>query len=236
MMRRILFLFIPFFLFANEANESSYLNIPKISVTGDAVINVLPDEATIFFGVEVRDDTVEKAKGKYHTIIEGVMKVLSQYDIDQKDTFFDYFSVMPRYRYYKKSEKVDYFSVKNAVSIKVRDPKKVEPIISELLKAGVTHIHNVSFQTKLFKTYREEARVKALKAAKEKAEKMASVYGKKVDDVLSIRDIKQYYSYRSNYTNISQNVMERSSDSTKNTFVPGKISIKAGVSVTFTLK
>ena len=49
--------------------------------------------------------------------------------------------------------------------------------MTNVLAAGVTNIHGIDFQTTEIKKYREQARELALKAAKEKAEKMAAVLG-----------------------------------------------------------
>ena len=53
---------------------------------------------------------------------------------------------------------------------------------------GVNYIHGIDFQTTEFKKYREQARELALKAAKEKADKMAAVLGQSVGAPIQINE------------------------------------------------
>jgi uncharacterized protein len=58
--------------------------------------------------------------------------------------------------------------------VTLTDPEKVEPLISQMLEVGVNHLGGVEFQTTQFKQHRESARELAIRAAREKAEKMAA--------------------------------------------------------------
>ena len=114
---------------------------------------------------------------------------------------------------------------------------------------GVNYIHGIDFQTTEFKKYREQARELALKAAKEKAEKMAAVLGQSVGAPIQISESYSgspwwYWSSWSGWgygrnQSMAQNVIENvpgDSGEISETVALGKISIRAAVTVTFELK
>jgi uncharacterized protein YggE len=127
----------------------------------------------------------------------------------------------------------------------VDDPAKVEGLITEVLTAGVTHIHGVDFETTAFKKHREEARRLALEAAREKAQKMAAVLGMTVGRPLNISEGGHYspFYYGSGWGlrrggGMSQNVLQNTAGSSdvSGTIALGKISIRGSLSVQFELE
>ena len=125
----------------------------------------------------------------------------------------------------------------------------VEELLTKELQAGVNYLRNVEFQTTEFKRYREQARELALKAAKEKADRMAAVLGRSAGVPLQISEGYSgspgtYYSSLGGWgsgrnvgmaQNVIQNV-EGGSPEALETIALGKIAIRASVSVTFELK
>jgi uncharacterized protein YggE len=194
---------------------------PKITVNGEAVVKVQPDQIIITFGIETWDKNIQT----------------------------DYLSIEPRYGdNYEKRNFIGYF-VRNTFVVTLAEPDKVENLVTGVLQSGVNYIHSINFQTTEFKKYREQARELALNAAKEKAEKMAGSLGQLIGNPIQISEgyggANWYYSSwngwgygsRSNY--MSQNVMQNIEGGTgeiSETIALGKISIKANVNVVFELK
>ena len=222
---------------------------PKITVNGEAVVMVQPDQIVINFGIETWDKDIIVAKQKNNEIMKRAMTVIKESGIPDKDIQTDYLSVEPRYNdNYEKKDLIGYF-IRNTFVVTMSDPEKVEDLVTAVLQSGVNYIHGINFQSTEFKKYREQARELALNAAKEKAEKMAGALGQLIGDPVQINegyggfDWWYYNSWsgwgygRSNV--MSQNVVQNipsSSDQISETIALGKISIKANVSVTFELK
>jgi hypothetical protein len=250
-MRKLLF---AFFLVGSTSVVSwaergpLYDDRPKITVTGEAVVNVKPDKIIVRFGIETSDMDIVAAKNKNNDIHKKVMGVFKNSGVPEKEIQTDYLSIEPRWTSeYRKENFLGYF-VRNTVVVTLYDVSKVEGVVSQALQASVNYIHGVDFQTTEFKKYREQARELALKAAKEKAVKMANVLGESVGDPIQINEYGQYpWGYWSGWSgwghgysqgmsqNVSQNVQSGSSE-TPETIALGKISIRANVSVTFDLK
>jgi len=140
--------------------------------------------------------------------------------------------------------------VRNTFVVTLAETGKVEGLVTKVLQAGVNYIHGIDFQSIEFKKYREQARELALKAAKEKAEKMAAVLNQSVGAPIQINENYSgspwwYYSSWSGWgygrshgmsQNVIQNVQGGGSGEISETIALGKISIRANVGVTFELK
>lgn len=222
---------------------------PKITVNGEAIVKVQPDQIIITFGIETWDADIMFAKQKNNEIMKKATVVIKELGIPEKDMQTDYLSIEPRYdNNYDKKNFIGYF-VRNTFVVTMKEPGNVEDLVTKVLQAGVNYIHRINFQTTEFKKYREQARELALNAAKEKAEKMAGTLGQLIGDPIQISEGYGgsnwwYYSSwdgwgygRSNL--MSQNVIQNVDNSTgeiSETIALGKISIKANVNVTFELK
>ena len=240
----LLSLIVVIYVYPQQYNER-----PMITVNGEAVVKVQPDQIIITFGIETWDKDIMLAKQKNNDAMQKAMKVIKESGVPDKEIQTDYLSIEPRYDdSYEKKDFIGYF-VRNTFVVTLSNPEKVEELVSAVLQSGVNYIHGIDFQTTEFKKYREQARELALIAAKEKAEKMASALGQSIGDPLQISegygggDWWYYNSWsgwgygRSN--TMSQNVIQNipsGSDNISESIALGKISIKASVSVTFELK
>ena len=150
-----------------------YDDRPKITVGGEAVVNVKPDKVVVSFGIETWDADINVSKQKNNDILKKAVAAKKECGVPEKEIQTDQLSIEPRWHgSYEKQNFIGYF-VNNTVMVTLSEVKKVEQLVSSALAAGVTNIHGLDFQTTEFKKYREEARDLALKAAKEKAEKLA---------------------------------------------------------------
>jgi uncharacterized protein len=221
----------------------------KITVNGEAVVKVRPDQILITFGIETWDKDIMIAKQENNDIMKKAMAVIKELGIEEKSVQTDYLSIGPRYDdNYNKKNFIGYF-VRNTFVVTISEPAKVEDLVTKVLQSGVNYIHRIDFQTTEFKKYREQAREMALKAAKEKAEKMAAVLGQVVGEPIQINEGYGgsgwwYYSSWSGWGNgryspMSQNIIQNINNSTEQiseTIALGKISIRANVTVIFELK
>jgi uncharacterized protein len=220
---------------------------PTITVRGDAEVKVKPDKVMIGLGVGVWDKDIHVAKQKNNDIVKKTLAAIRESGIPEKDIQTSDLSIAPRREQVRRNEDVKGYWVSNSVVLTLREPSKVEEIITKALELGVNSINGISFQTTELKKYREQAREMALKAAKEKADKMAAVLGQSVGAPIQINEGYNRDSYYSGWrTGVyprgapqMQSVAQGppgSSSSTSETVALGMISITANVTVTFSLK
>ncbi|NLS92731.1 MAG: SIMPL domain-containing protein [Planctomycetaceae bacterium] len=228
-----------------------YDDRPKITVTGEAVVNVKPDKIVISFGIETWDADITVAKQKNNDILKKSVAAVKECGIPEKDIQTDQLSIEPRWSdNYVKKNFIGYF-VRNTVVVTLSEVGKVEDLVTSALQSGVNYIHGLDFQTTEFKEYREQARELALKAAKEKADKMSAVLGQTVGVPIQINENYSGSPWRywsswygwdwgwgrsSGMSQVQVQADRGSSGEITDTVALGKLSIRANVSVTFELK
>lgn len=165
-----------------------YDNRPKITVTGEAVIYVKPDKILISLGIETWDVDIRVAKQKNNDILQKTIIGIKKLGITEKNIQTDHLSIDPRWKNeYRKEDFIGYF-VRNTMVITLSETGKIEEFVTMALSSGVNYLHGVDFQTTELKKYREQARELALKAAKEKAKKMAGVLGQSIGSPIQINE------------------------------------------------
>ena len=224
----------------------AYEDRPKIAVNGEATVNVQPDKIVIALGIETWDMEIMAAKQKNNEILKKTLAVIHESGIPDKEVQTDHLSIEPRYRdNYRREDFLGYF-VRNTLLVTLTETEKVEGLITKALQSGMNYIHGIDFQTTEFKKYREQARELALRAAREKAEKMAGVLGLSVGSPMQISETYSGspWSYYSGWgygrsSGMAQNTIQNvqgGPGEISETIALGKISIRAGVSVVFELK
>lgn len=229
-----------------RAQQPAYDDRPKISVNGEAVVYARPDKIVATFGIETWDQNIVTAKEKNDAIQKKALAAFRAMGVPDKEIQTDHLSIEPRFRdsSYSKEGFIGYF-VRNTLVVTLGDVGQVEELVTRTLQAGVTHIHGIQFETTEFKKYREQARELALKAAREKAEKMAAVLGQTVGTPVQIGEGYSGSYYHSGWwggsrhsvmsQNMIQNVDPGGGGEGGESVALGKIAIRANVTVTFLL-
>lgn len=212
---------------------------PRITVNGEAVVYAQPDKVTVNFGVETWDNSIAAAKKKNNDVMKHAFAAIRDLGVENKDVQTDYLNVEPRYKDdYQKKNFLGYF-VSNTMAVTIADPAKLEKLVEKLLEAGIENIDGIDFQVSGYKKYRELAREMALKAAQEKAEKMAAVLGRGIGAAMQISEGYSGWSgWGSRRQAMTQNVAQEvpGGGGEPGTIALGKIAIRASVSVSFELK
>lgn len=217
---------------------------PGISVTGEAEIQVMPDEVIITLGVESKSAQLQNAKSENDQRVNAVIAALKKAGVKESAIQTDFFSVNPEYRSADTTQPESY-TVRKRMMVTLSDIDAFERVISGALRAGANVIQGIDFRTSALREHRDKARSLALKAAQEKASAMAVELGQTIGRPLQIIEQRGgYWSYYSggwwgghNYGGMSQNVMQSAGGSAEGagTLAPGKIKISASVSATFEL-
>lgn len=220
----------------------------SVQVTGTAVISVAPDRALIQLGVQSNGATTSAVEQMNSMATQAVIKAVRSLGVDAPDIATDVYIVEPIYESYD-SLYIKGYRINNVVAITLRDVSKTSVIISAALRAGANQVLGVDFYTSELRKYRDQAREMAMKAAQEKAGALAAAAGATAECVLSINENSwSYYSgwwsgrgqSQNQWTqNAVQNVAPGGSSSGSSPDEPvslGKISIKAEVSASFSLK
>ncbi len=217
----------------------------SISVSGEAEVLVVPDEVILSLGVESFDKVLKTAKIANDEAIKRTIAAARGYGVSAEYIQTDCLGIEPRHRESDVALELLGFDVRKTVVIRLKDISKFEGLLTDVLDAGVTHVHMIEFRTTELRKYRDQARAMALKAAREKADLLAGEAGRTLGAVQSIGEANYGYfsSYGSwwggRYCAAAQNVSQTfggSSLSSNATLAPGQISIRVNVTMSFTLE
>jgi uncharacterized protein YggE len=217
-----------------------------ISVSGEAVLKVAPDEVLITLGVETYHKYLNAAKQDNDARVQRAIQLCERFGIESKYIQTDFISIEPHYRDGYWREVIEGYYVRKSIVVTLRDLTVFDRFLTEVLDEGVNYVHGIEFRTIELRDYRDQARALAVNAAKEKAMAMAGELGLGVGNPQSIREegISWWSGYGSSwwgYRNgsLSQNVVQNMGDlpvELSGAIAPGQIAIRALVSITFYLK
>ncbi|BCM91287.1 hypothetical protein IAD21_03153 [Abditibacteriota bacterium] len=215
-----------------------------VTVTGEADVKIVPDEALLTLGLETSDADLAKAKLLNNERIKGVKAIAAQFKIAPTDVKVDYISIDPNYWRGKNA-----FTVRRTVTVTVKNVAQFEAILTRMVQNNrANSVQGVQFRTSQLRKYRDQARELAVHAAKEKATALAHALGAEIGRPYSIREEganwwSGYSSYwgGSNFsanTSNSQVSVNGSYDggSPNSTLTPGQIAVNARITVSFELK
>jgi uncharacterized protein YggE len=211
-----------------------------ITVVGEAKVNVEPDEILLKLGIETRNRNIMKAKNDNDKRVRAVFALAKKYKIKPSNIKTEIINVEPIYKYQSRAI-IGYF-VQKTIVLRMKYTFKSDDMLSSLLKAGVNRVYGIYIcDTELWK-YRNQARILAIKDAREKAIDMAEELGQKVGKPHRICEKPfDWQNWQGSY-NEAEKIYEiphgliRSALGLMSSFSPGRIRIKARVLVSFELK
>lgn len=225
---------------------------PQINVSGSAEVKVAPNEIRLSVGVETRDQVLDVARRQNDERIASALTFLKGAGVKDKDVQTDFISVMPDYDYNSSHVKPVAYIVRKSIEIRVTAITNFEGIVTGLLTNGVNYIQGIDFRTSQLRQYRDQARELAIKAAKEKADAMASALGVKRGKVYNINvndwsggwgGYQNRWGAQWGFNGQVQNVQNpgvlsdaAGADTAAETFSVGEISVSATVNVSFLIE
>ncbi len=222
-----------FNLAIGEENQA----LTKISVSANSTIYVEPDNAKIIIGVTSNNKLVKIAQEETINKINTIIPAILNLGIEKENVITSNFNVSPVYDYSSNSTNgntIQSYNVEYSLEISTNDITLISSVIDESIKNGANSSFGLQFQIKNSDKVYLEALEKAVKAAREKADIIASASGVKIIKVLSIDENwsnNNNIMYTKSYTN--QELFDSASSTP---ILSGKISISAAVNITFEAK
>jgi len=204
-----------------------------ISVVGTAEIMATPDEAVVSFGVESRDKVLTVAKSQNDARVKKVMTLTRASGVEQKDIKTSTLRMGPEYSDEKIPRLLGY-DVSQTIAITLKDLSKYEGLMTQLLEAGVNRVDGLNFRLSELRKYRDDARSKAIAAAKEKATAMATDLGQTIGKPWAITE----EGGEAEVANFVEAFWQRRSNAELggSTVAPGQVTVRSSVRVSFQLE
>jgi len=205
-----------------------------ISVYGEASVFVTPNEVSIQTGIITLNKDIVQAKKENDVRSKKVVDLCLEQKIDKNDIQLDYLSVNPKYEYINNKREFTGYEVSKNITIVLKKIDNYESFLTKLIQNGINNIYNVNFKNSDLRKYKDEARVLAIKAAKEKADLLAGTLGLKVKKTSQISEVEiNEYNYN---RNMVQNLTRSDSQSESDSSIIGKKEITAKIYLVFDIE
>jgi hypothetical protein len=198
---------------------------------------VAPDQAVLRLGVESRDKELAVAKSRHDERVKKLIGIARDAGIEAKYIQTSQLTMDPEYSDNYRRNFADY-QVSQSISLTLKDLSKYEALMTRVLEAGVNEVQGIEFAVAEPAKYRAEARLKAIRIAREKAGAMATELGQTVGKPWEISedgDSLFGFGARAN-ANYAYNVGGKVEGTDESTVAPGEVAIRASVRVSFQLE
>ena len=211
--------------------------VRSISVSGTAEVKIAPDQITWRISLTDTDKNLLEAKKSNDEKVKSVVALRDKLGIGQGDLETGQVNVNREYTRNQHGQRGDFkhFAVTRSVTIRQRDLKRIDEFLDTLVSSAEMEV-GFSFESSRMYEVRAETRLKALRAAKDKAAAMAKVVGAKLGPVLTINEHSQRSSWRDETSNLGFVESTPAVDLATEKFVPGAISVQVTVYATFELE
>ena len=207
-----------------------------ISVAGTSEIKVPADEVTLILAVESHDKDLAVAKASNDKSINKLLSLARSVGIDAKNIQTSALIMGPEYSE-EKIPKLLGYEVSQTISLTLKDLAKYEELLTGALKAGVNRVNGINFAVTDTKRYKEEARLKAVKAAREKAVAIAGELGQTIGKPWEVTEVTEepQYGFTANF-GVNRGSLGRLEQQVAAPIAGGQVTISVTVRASFQLE
>lgn len=233
---------------ANTSHAEDTVPRPTIAVSGSAEVRVVPDHAILTFSISSRAKELAASVADNDTRVSSVLQFLGESKIEEKFIRTELLRIKPIFDDRSKQgwsapvqtnvalpapaepsiDPIGYTAVRQ-LSITVNELESFETIYRGLVERGVNEVGGLTFHSSELRKHRDEARLQAVRAAREKATAMAAELGCTLAAVESIRESSGH-----RYQSALQNSISYAPTGSGSVAM-GMIDIEATVDVVFVL-
>jgi len=173
----------------------------SFTVSGEGKITAIPDVAQFTFSI-ITEGGKDIAKLQKENTEKGnkIIGFIKSQGVEDKDIKTQNYNLEPRYQYFNCYQPMDGkskscpppeivgYTIRQTVSIKVRDFFKIGDILAGAIENGANSVSQLSFEIDDIDKIKNQAREEAIKKAKEKAESIAKAGDFRLGKLLSIEE------------------------------------------------
>lgn len=179
------------FLLAAPATADEKKQLRTFHVSGTGEVSAAPDMATINTGVVTQAESAREALSGNNAAMEKIMSTLKKHDVADKDVQTTNFNVSPIYKRDNRGRQlneIEAYRVQNTVQVHVRKLANLGKVLDALVQAGSNQISGIRFDIDDQEGLLNQARSRAIRDARSRAEIYAQAEGVKVGRVRQISE------------------------------------------------
>ncbi|MEM9630666.1 MAG: SIMPL domain-containing protein [Pseudomonadota bacterium] len=173
-------------------NQAPIASIGSITMEGRGTVSVAPDMAVITTNVVTTAKTAAEALSENSASITKVIDAIKGAGIEAKDIQTRGFGIYPRYEQVKggsnRQPNIVGYEIRNGVEVSVRDLTKLGGLLTLVVESGANSVDGIRFEVSDPEKKLDEARKKAVEAARHKAEIFASAAGVELGNIMTIAE------------------------------------------------
>lgn len=208
----ICILFLSPLSFADDANP-----VPRILVSGEGSVDIAPDMAVLTLTVTRQAETARAALDANSEAMRDVQNAMKTAGIEERDLQTSGFSIQPNYIYpaprasgEREPPKIVGYTVRNSLTVRVRDIAAVGAVLDKSVSLGVNEGGNIMFTNDDPSEAIKQARTLAVRDALDRANTLADAAGVKTGKLLEMSE--QSFSPRPMPMARAELAMSRSAD------------------------
>jgi len=211
--------------------------VRSVSVSGTVQTKIAPDRIVWRISLTDTDKNLRAAKTANDQSVKAVLALRDKLEIAEGDLETGQVRIEREYERSERGQRgaFKHFAVHRSITIRQRELNRFDEYLDSLVASAEMEV-DFSFESSKIHDVRAETRLKALTAAKNKAQAMAEVVGAKLGEVLTIKEHPENRSFDSPWSNSVSVQSMPSVDSASDTFVPGAISVSITVYAVFELE
>jgi len=158
-----------------------------LSVTAEGESTQIPDVARISAGVSNRAEDARTALAENSVKMNQVIAAIHAAGVTARDVQTRRISIQPRYRHPRDGEPVfTGYQASNSVTVKLRDVERLGDVLDALVANGANEINGPHFEIDAPQAAYDHARLSALDAARQRAQRYADALGMQIVRIVSI--------------------------------------------------
>ena len=212
--------------------------LPQITVSASGTVRLVPDKATVYFGVSTQEATAAEAQSKNSEVVNNVIAVLTGRGVEEKSIRTTNYSMYPQYDWSEMGEqRIVGYVVTTSMSVQDQEIDSLGSLLAACTAAGINNVDNVSFLCSGYDEAYQQALAQAVEASRAKAEALAAAAGKKLGEPLSVTEGWQDTSarYARGVNSASMYVEEAAFDAAGPSLQPGETEVTANVTVSYSM-
>ena len=209
-----------------------------ISVTGTATTRVVPDTVVWQVSTTSTHAKLKEAKRLSDTQMAAILKTVKALGVADADMQTGTLRVVKDYERgkYGNPQAFRFFQVTRQITIKERDVSAFDRFLTGLVSSADLEV-SYRLTSSEIERIRKETRLKAVKAAKEKAEAMLEVLGEALGRVVTLSAGRSHGpAFRARTNTYSTDAAERLGSGSGQTFAPGTIEVHASIDAVFAIR
>ena len=161
-----------------------------ITVTGEGKITVVPDKATVRFGIASRHEDPEEARRQNAETSREAMNAVRELGVEERKLRLESLQLQPVREYNPETRRSEDkgFEAARVLVVELEDLDKLPDLIAQIVQKGANRLNGVHYGLKDQDSLRDQALGLAVTRARDKANLMVSTLGVELGDVLRISE------------------------------------------------